>query len=245
LASLNEKQIAVLFDDLKERYGRDIFGQGYIYRLIDDSEIADVDTLTDNEKKNGISEDKPYYVPYDKGDKDGNRWYLETPFAIAWTQKNVGFLKANSGKKGEGMPVVRNPQFYFKEGFCWSNVLTTNIKCRKKQKTVHSTESMSFFSVTECIPEFYMICMINSRFVAYYVDSFVNATSHCTTGDAKLIPILVPTASQLEYFKHLFDKSLKIRENESKDIISEKEAEHFLEEIQQELDIAVDKLYGI
>ena len=26
-------------------------------------------------------------------------------------------MKTNSGKKGEGMPVVRNPQFYFKEGY--------------------------------------------------------------------------------------------------------------------------------
>jgi putative alpha-1,2-mannosidase len=42
------------------------------------------------------------YVPYDKGDKDGNRWYLETPFAIAWSKENVRFLKTNSGKKGEG-----------------------------------------------------------------------------------------------------------------------------------------------
>ena len=198
LKNLNETQIANLFDSLKEKYGRDIFGQGYIYRLIDDNEIADVDSLTEDEKQNGISETKKYYVPYDKGDKDGNRWYLETPFAIAWSQKNVGFLKANSGKKGEGMPVVRNPQFYFKEGFCWSNVLTTHIKCRKKQQTVHSTESMSFFSVTDCVPEYYMICIINSRFIAYYVNSFVNATSHCTTGDAKLIPILVPTEEKLK-----------------------------------------------
>ena len=34
----------------------------------------------------------------------------------------VQFLKTNSGKKGEGMPVVRNPQFYFREGFCWNNI---------------------------------------------------------------------------------------------------------------------------
>jgi hypothetical protein len=245
LASLSEQQIATLFDELKERHGRDIFGQGYLYRLINDDEIADVDTLTDDEKKNGIAGTKPCYVPYDKGDKDGNRWYLETPFAIAWTQKNVGFLKANSGKKGEGMPVVRNPQFYFKEGFCWSNVLTTHIKCRKKQKTVHSTESMSFFSVMKCVPEFYMICMINSRFVAYYVDSFVNSTSHCTTGDAKLIPIIIPTDAQLEYFKALFNKALKIREYEYYDKISEQEAETILEEIQKDLDAVVNELYEI
>ncbi len=33
----------------------------------------------------------------------------------AWYLLTVRFLKTNSGKKGEGMPVVRNPQFYFRE----------------------------------------------------------------------------------------------------------------------------------
>jgi hypothetical protein len=143
------------------------------------------------------------------------------------------------------MPVVRNPQFYFKEGFCWSNVLTTHIKCRKKQKTVHSTESMTLFSTINYIPEYYMICIMNSRFVAYYVDSLINTTSHCTTGDAKLIPIVVPTDEQLIFFKSLFDKALKIKKNELMDLISRQEAVILLEDIQKELDIALNDLYRI
>jgi hypothetical protein len=243
LKSLSEKQIALLFDDLKEKYGRDIFGQGYLYRLVDDSEIADVNELTDSEKLNGISSSKKYYVPYDKGDKDGNRWYLETPFAIAWSKENVGYLKTNSGKKGEGMPVLRNPQYYFKEGFCWTNVLTTYIKCRKKQKTVHSTESMSFFSLTDCVPEYYMICMMNSRFIAYYVDSFINATSHCTTGDAKLMPILIPTSEQLKKCKLLYDKAVKLKQSIFEKITEESSIENELNEIEMKLDEFVESLY--
>ncbi|WP_255356426.1 Eco57I restriction-modification methylase domain-containing protein, partial [Weeksella sp. HMSC059D05] len=92
LNSLSEVAIAELFDNLKEKYGRDIFGQGYIYRLVEEDEIADVEQLTEDEKLNGIDKNKKFYVPYDKGDKDGNRWYLETPFAIAWSKENVGFL---------------------------------------------------------------------------------------------------------------------------------------------------------
>ena len=63
---------------------------------MDDCAIANVDSLTDDEKENGIETTKPNYVPYDKGDKDGKRWYLETPFAIAWSKENVRFLKTNS-----------------------------------------------------------------------------------------------------------------------------------------------------
>lgn len=92
----SENEIITLFDSLKTKYGRDIFGQGYIYRLVEDSDIANVDELSDDEKENGIDISKNYYVPYDKGDKDGNRWYLETPFAIAWSKENVRFLKTDN-----------------------------------------------------------------------------------------------------------------------------------------------------
>lgn len=111
LQSLSEAEIAELFDSLKEQYGRDIFGQGYLYKIVDDCEIADVDSLTNDEKENGIETTKPYYVPYDKGDKDGNRWYLETPFAIAWSKENVRFLKTDPKARYQGYT------FYFREGF--------------------------------------------------------------------------------------------------------------------------------
>ena len=245
LNSITEKEIALLFDNLKEKYGRDIFGQGYIYKIIDDSELANVDTLTQDEKENGIDITKNYYVPYDKGDKDGNRWYLETPFAIAWSKENVHFLKTNSGKKGEGMPVVRNPQFYFREGFCWNNVLTTYMKCKKKEKTVQSTESMSFFSCTEQTPEYYLISIMNSRFAAFYVDNLVNSTSHCTTGDAKLIPIMIPTIEQLYECKRLFDKAFELKRSVAKEIATDLDIAEELNAVERANDLIVESIYQL
>jgi len=245
LNSLTEKEIATLFDSLKEQFGRDIFGQGYIYKIIEDSELANVDELTKEEKENGIDTSKNYYVPYDKGDKDGNRWYLETPFAIAWSKENVHFLKTNSGKKGEGMPVVRNPQFYFREGFCWNNVLTTYMKCKKKEKTVQSTESMSFFSCTDAVPEYYLICLMNSRLAAIYVDNFINSTSHCTTGDAKLIPVVVPCDNQLKSFSALFDKCFNYKKLENNQMTFDIEIKENLQALERKNDNLISDLYTI
>ena len=204
-----------------------------------------MDSLTDDEKENGIETTKPYYVPYDKGDKDGNRWYLETPFAIAWSKENVRFLKTNSGKKGEGMPVVRNPQFYFREGFCWNNVLTTYMKCKKKEKTVQSTESMSFFSCTEQTPEYYLISIMNSRFAAFYVDNLVNSTSHCTTGDAKLIPIMIPTIEQLYECKRLFDKAFDLKRSVAKGIATDLDISEELNAVERANDLIVESIYQL
>jgi len=244
LDSLSEKEIATLFDALKEQYGRDIFGQGYIYKIIDDSELADVEKLTKEEKENGIDSSKNYYVPYDKGDKDGNRWYLETPFAIAWSKENVQFLKTNSGKKGEGMPVVRNPQFYFREGFCWIDVNSTYLKARIKANGVFDVLSMSLFTMTE-IPDWYYVSLINSEFISLYVDNFINNTSHFQINDARQLPIIIPSPRELEIFREISDASITAKKSIISSEISADIAEEKLNDKQFELDKAVLKLYSI
>lgn len=208
-----EREIADLFDSLKERYGRDIFGQGYLYKIIDDDEMTDVSLLTDDEKENGIDPAKKIYVPYDKGDKDGNRWYLETPFAIAWSKENVRFLKTNSGKKGHGMPVVRNPQFYFREGLCWSDINTTFLKCRKKQSSINDVKSMSLFGMSDLVPEDYIIALINSALFSYYVDTFVNNTQTFQINDARQLPIIVPTAILVDMAHRIVNHAIEIKKD--------------------------------
>ena len=237
LQSLSEAEIAGLFDSLKEQYGRDIFGQGYLYKIVDDCEIANVDSLTDDEKENGIETTKPYYVPYDKGDKDGNRWYLETPFAIAWSKENVRFLKTNSGKKGEGMPVVRNPQFYFREGFCWIDVNSTYLKARIKANGVFDVLSMSLFTMTN-LPDWYYVALINSEFISLYVDNFINNTSHFQINDARQLPIIIPQKETFESLQKLVTGCISLKKVTTTD-------NFLMGEKQYELDRLVRSLYGV
>ena len=241
LATKSEAEIATLFDSLKEEYGRDIFGQGYLFKIVEESEIADVDTLTEDEKENGIASDKPFYVPYDKGDKDGNRWYLETPFVIAWSKENVQFLKTNSGKKGEGMPVVRNPQFYFREGLCWSEIKTHHIRSRIKEKSINSNKSMAFYPYEDVLPASYIISLLNSSFAASYVGSFINNTQTFGIDDARQIPVIIPTAEELLQIKEVVMQAISVKRMVNPTHLSEKR----LEEIQRQVDQYILQLYRI
>ena len=141
----------------------------------------------------------------------------------------VRFLKTNSGKKGEGMPVVRNPQFYFREGLCWSDINTTFLKCRIKQKSIHDVKSMSIFGVCDKVPEKYILCVINSTLISYYVDTFVNNTQTFQINDARQLPIIVPTSEQLSFCSALAKAAIaqKIKGNESSNI--QKQLDDFIE----------------
>jgi hypothetical protein len=251
LNNLSENQIRELFDSLREKYGRDIFGQGWLYRIVRQDEIADVEKLTDDEKLNGI-EGKKTFVPYDKGDKDGNRWWAPTPYYIDWSRENVKFLKENSGKKGEGMPVVRNPQFYFREGFCWNNVSTPIneesmfIKCRIKEISVNDVASMSLYAKHLLISNNkYLVSILNSRFLFNFLKEFINTSVNLQINDIRQLPIIIPTSKQLEEFERIFDRAKKVQEEKFSGRISEKEAEEKLEKIQIELDEKVLDLYGL
>jgi hypothetical protein len=114
-----------------------------------------------------------------------------------------------------------------------------------KDRTIYSTESMSLFSQTATVPEFYIVSIMNAKLVAYFVESFINSTSHCTTGDAKLIPIIIPVKETLNIFEELFNSAIEIKKAELSDKISLKESERQLLEIQKRLDKIVNKLYSV
>ena len=239
LASLSEKEIANLFDNLKEKYGRDIFGQGYIYKIIDDSELANVDELTKDEKENGIDTSKNFYVPYDKGDKDGNRWYLETPFAIAWSKENVQFLKTDPRARYQGYT------FYFREGFCWIDVNSTYLKARLKGNGVFDVLSMSLFSMNQ-IPDWYYVSLINSELISLYVDNFVNNTSHFQINDARQLPIVIPNLKILNKIEQLCKEAICLKKDSFSSLVDRTTAEEKLLALQRDLDYYVQaELYGI
>jgi hypothetical protein len=204
--------------------------------------VANVEALSDLEKKSGIKGDCTF-VPYDKGDKGGNRWYLETPYYINWSKENVNFLISNSGKKGKGMPVVRNLQFYFMEGFCWSDIHTVHIKSRFKGKSVYDVKSMSLFPLITSLTSKYIVCILNSHFASEFSIEFLNNTSTLQINDARCIPLIVPTREELSQFEDLFDKAFQLQIKKFDKSMLATEVQKELDVIQVELDEKVNELY--
>ena len=63
-----------------------------------------------------------------------------TPYCIDWSKNNVKFLQNDPNSRW------KDYQFYFREGFCWSDIHTKYIKCR-----VHDVKSMSLFSINNIL----------------------------------------------------------------------------------------------
>ncbi|GIW21882.1 MAG: hypothetical protein KatS3mg068_0889 [Candidatus Sericytochromatia bacterium] len=229
-----------LFDDLKEKYGRDIFGQGWLYRIVSQNEIANVDELTEEEKTNGIKGNKTF-VPYDKGDKDGNRWYSPTPYYIDWSVDNVRFLKNDKKARWQGY------NFYFKEGFCWNLIngtrSTNDLKFRLVEKSVYDVGSMRLISLLEKIDNKIIVSLINSKINNNFSEQFMNFSVNFQINDARQLPIIIPNQEQKEKLENIFNRAYNIQKKKFSGEMTEKNAKEELDKIQNELDIFVERMY--
>ena len=143
----------------------------------------------------------------------------------------VQFLKTDPKARYQGYT------FFFKEGLCWSDINTTFLKCRLKQKSINDVKSMSLYGLTTKVPEYYIICLINSTLMSYYVDNYVNNTQTFQINDARQLPIIVPSPDELKELRYIFDNAISIKTttNNPDD----------LHRLQLRLDNIVDRIYSI
>ena len=139
------------------------------------------------------------------------------------------------------MPVVRNPQFYFREGLCWSEIKTHHIRSRIKEKSINSNKSMAFYPYEDVLPASYIISLLNSSFAASYVGSFINNTQTFGIDDARQIPVIIPTAEELLQIKEVVMQAISVKRMLNPTHLSEKR----LEEIQRQVDQYILQLYRI
>ena len=240
LNSITEQEIWKIFDEIKAEYGLRVFGKGYMYRIIPENIEFNTSNISDDEKLNGISGTQNW-VPYDKGDKEGNRWYSETPYLIDWSKDAVSFLRTDSRARWQGY------NFFFRNGFCWSDVLNPNssyIKCRLKAKSVNDVKSMSMYEETGLGDE-YIVSIINSFLSFKMLREFLNGTVAIQINDIRKMPIKIPSDTELNAFKSKFEECLDIQQQYFNGDIEKAEARKQLKPIELEIDKMVNKLYGI
>lgn len=140
------------------------------------------------------------------------------------------------------MPVVRNPQFYFKEGFCWNNVLNPLarlLKVKMKSASVNDVGSMSLSSLLSTVPNYYIITLLNSNLLFDYYREYLNCTVNIQINDIRQMPIFIPSREDLGQIHELFLKAYAIKKNSNDEQLSE------LRQVETAMDKLVGTLYGV
>lgn len=94
---------------------------------------------------------------------------------------------------------------------------------------------MSLYTLSEKAPEDFIITVLNSSFISYYVDTFVNNTQTFQINDARAIPVILPSKNEIAIAKNIVKQAINFKKNnQEKDLIK----------LQQEVDLFISKIYG-
>ena len=104
--------------------------------------------------------------------------------------------------------------------------------------------SMSLFSKTQ-IPDWFYVVVINTSFMSLYVDNFINNTSHFQINDARQVPIVIPSESQLLKAKELFHNAFDVKRRQLRQELQEEVAHASISSIEASIESLVRNIYGI
>jgi hypothetical protein len=138
--------------------------------------------------------------------------------------------------------------YFFREGFCWTNILNPQarlLKTKIKSKSVNDVGSMSLFSIHRDIPNYYLVVLLNSELMFDYYREFINCTVNIQINDIRQLPIYIPSPEDLKYCHDLYQKVLKIKMNEYIENNKNNNTKNDISKIEAELNEFVTKLYQI
>ena len=179
-----------------------VFGKFYQYKTVFRNNVKLYNELSESEQKEGGESD--LWVFYNRGNTEGYKWFVPYTECINWSREYVEELKI--GEKTNSR--WQGAKYFSVTGFGWVDYFSERIKSFFVEEGVYSKNIVKLHSINPLVSYKYIVSILNSRFMTYYVKNFITSTHTLQINDGRLVPIIVPTTQQLKQHEILVDKIL-------------------------------------
>jgi len=139
---------------------------------------------------NGLS-GRAQWVPYRKGDPEGNRWLDNDPLFINWSAESVEWLSTSPSARWQGHTLFLTP------GVTWTAVANhVAMKARYQDPCIFDADSMRLTTKEAVLDPFAFLALLNSNVLSYFKMKFIKHTQKWEIGDLRLLPIVMPTPGE-------------------------------------------------
>jgi len=154
------------------------------------------------------------FLPFLKGDPEGNRWLENEPLFIGWSKENVDFLFANSGKKAPQMPVMRNPDFFLRAGISWTRGANhVPLKAKIIEPAIMDVNAMKLSPLPGCsVSANILLAVFNSDVFNFFLKKFIAHTWMAQISDLRMMPLVMPTRAQAARLEKLAGLALAAKQ---------------------------------
>jgi hypothetical protein len=154
---------------------------------------------------NGLS-GRGQFVPFRKGDPEGNRWVDNEPLYIDWSRASVDWLSTSPEARWQGH------RYFFTPGITWTAVANhVAMKARYQEPCVFDVDSMRLTPRTVIFPPLAFLALLNSDVVSFIKMKFIKHTQKWGIGDPRQIPLVMPTKAQAGQLEMLATQAMEAK----------------------------------
>jgi hypothetical protein len=199
----------------------------WLSRVIREEHIANVKDLSIQEKLNGIDDNRPHWVPIEKGFKRNETYYKSNTVFINWSKSALEEIdESNQGR-------LQHLETNFKPGLFASRGGFSDLMVRYVNNSVIDNSGVSIIPMDTKISAKYLCGLLNSSLLDSIVETFINGSGKQTV-DMRLVPIVHPKDEDLSKMESLVEEAIEIRKGNS---------EKNIDNIQQKIDKTTEKIY--
>jgi hypothetical protein len=140
---------------------------------------------------NGLS-GRGLFVPFRKGDPEGNRWVDNEPLFINWSTHSVDHLSSDKSARWQGC------DYFFTDGIAWTRGANhVPIKAKWLDPGVMDVNAMKLRPISELILSTKsLLALMNSDIFSFFLKKFIAHTWMAQISDLRMMPVLIADKSQ-------------------------------------------------
>ena len=164
---------------------RDAIGLRSAENYIDPADAPRIATIY-----NGLS-GHGKFVPFRKGDPEGNRWVDNEPLFADWSKPAVDWLSTSPEARWQGH------KMFLTAGVTWSlHANHVAMKARYQQPCVFDASSSRLTPSAQVMDSEIFLAMLNSDVFSFFLKKFVKHNQDVEINDLRMMPLVMPTPAQ-------------------------------------------------
>jgi len=154
---------------------------------------------------NGLS-GRGVWVPFRKGDPEGNRWLDNEPLYIDWSADSVSWLSGAPEARWQGHRFLLTPGLTY--------TLLGNhapLKAKLQEPCVFDASASRLTPIVPLLPPMCLLAVYNSNIFSHCLKKFIKNTAAFEIGDVRMTPVVIPAPLQAERLSRLAQVAIEAK----------------------------------
>lgn len=147
-----------------------------------------------------------HFVPFRKGDPEGNRWVDNESLYIDWTTASVDWLSKSPEARWQGH------KMFLTAGVTWSlHANHVAVKARYQQPCVFDASGSRLTPSPQAKTAEVFLAVLNSDVFSFFLKKFVKHNQDVEINDLRMMPLVIPTPAQAKALEKLAELAISAK----------------------------------